>query len=147
MKKGYLPKAEFDSIFSKVPRACVELIVHTPEGIVLTKRNIEPAKGMWHYPGGTILLGERAVDTVARTAKDELGVEVKINKVLGYAEYPKLWADGYTGWPVGIVFDVTITSGELKNLDQADDIGCFKSVPENTIPDHADYLNKNVFID
>ncbi len=147
MKNGYLPKAEFDAIFSKVPRLCVELIVRTPDGIVLTKRNIEPCKGQWHYPGGTVFFGEMVTDTVRRVAKDELGVGVKIDKLLGYKEYPKMFADGYKGWPVGIVFEVSVVSGELKNVDQADAIGYFKSVPENTIPDHADYLNKNVFID
>lgn len=142
---NFLPKPEFDKIFSRVPRFSVELIVRTDEGIVLTKRSIEPCLGQWHIPGGTVLFGETLHDTVHRVANNELGVEVKINKLLGYFEYIKLNASGYKGWAVGLAFEVSITGGKLQASDQSEEVGKFNHVPENTIADQADFLNKFVF--
>ena len=30
-------------------------------------------------------------------------MEVRVDDMIGYIEYPKMHADGYAGWPVGIV--------------------------------------------
>ncbi len=46
----YLPFEEFQEIYSKVPRLCVEVVLRSDEGIMLTKRTINPWKGMWHFP-------------------------------------------------------------------------------------------------
>ena len=83
-----LPFEEFKSIYSKVPRLCVDLIVQKDNGIVLIKRAIEPSLGKWHFPGGTVLLGESLEDTIHRIAKEELNIKVSIEKLLGYME---LW--------------------------------------------------------
>ena len=44
----------FYKIYSLVPRLCVDIIVKDKRGVVLSKRDIPPCKGMWHIPGGTI---------------------------------------------------------------------------------------------
>ncbi|MBU0975306.1 NUDIX domain-containing protein, partial [Patescibacteria group bacterium] len=75
-----LPYKTFKYIYRKVPRLCVDVIVKTPRGIILTKRSIPPAKGWWHIPGGTILWGETVEQAVKRVAREEVGVEVKIKK-------------------------------------------------------------------
>lgn len=145
--KDFLPKAEFDLVYSKAVRLCVEIIVKTPDGVVLTKRDIEPCKGMWHYPGGTVLYGEHVEDAVHRLAAEELGVKVKIDKFIRYRDYPGIVAasGGEGGWPICLMFDVSIVGGSLNNDFQADQVACFKSVPENTIPEHAEFLNDYVF--
>lgn len=135
-----LPKAEFDSIFAKVPRLCVELIIRTPKGLLLTKRTIDPCKGQWHFPGGTLRFGETLTDAVQRVAQYELGIEVKINKLLGYLEYPQMNADGYKGWPVGVAFEVAIVSGEPRGSDQGEELGFFEEIPADTIVDQANFL-------
>ncbi|MFH0805336.1 MAG: NUDIX domain-containing protein, partial [Patescibacteria group bacterium] len=65
-----LPFSEFKSIYSRVPRLCVEIMVKTNNGVLLLKRNIDPEKGKWHLPGGTVLKGERLEDTVKRVAME-----------------------------------------------------------------------------
>ena len=101
---GWLPKAQFDSIFSRVPRLCVEVVIVAPErGVLLLRRDIPPNVGAWHIPGGTVLFGEPLVQTVKRVARDELGLEVAVGELLGYIEYPS-HLERRLDWPVGIAF-------------------------------------------
>jgi ADP-ribose pyrophosphatase YjhB (NUDIX family) len=136
----YLPKVEFDSIYSRVPRLTVEVIVKTQKGIILTKRAVEPCIGQWHIPGGTVRFSESLHQAVKRVALEELGVQVTITKLLGYIEYPKILAGGYKGWPVGIAFEVAISSGTPHGDFQADAVEYFEHVPDNTVTEQAEFL-------
>jgi ADP-ribose pyrophosphatase YjhB (NUDIX family) len=137
-------RAEFDSIFNRVPRLTVEILARNAGGILLTERAIEPCKGMWHIPGGTVRIRETLADAVIRVAKDELNLDVKPGEFLGYMEYPKLSASGYSGWPVGLVFEADIIGGEPKGGEQGRKIGYFTEIPENMVPDQADFLREHV---
>lgn len=75
-----LSKEEFDKIYQRVPRICVEVIVNTSQGIILTKRLISPCVGMWHIPGGTVYFGEKLEEAANRIADDELGIDIDIKK-------------------------------------------------------------------
>jgi ADP-ribose pyrophosphatase YjhB (NUDIX family) len=119
--------------------------VRTPEGIILTKRDIPPHQGDWHLPGGTVQFGEKATDAVARVAAEELGIEVNIEKMLGYFEYPQMFSSGYKGWPIDLVFEVTIKSGTPSGSVQAHELDYFTEVPENIIPEQAEWLNAHYF--
>lgn len=136
----FIPKDEFDRIYSRVPRLTVEIIVKTDKGIILTKRAVEPCIGQWHIPGGTVRFKETLHEAVHRIAIEELGVEVIIAKPLGYIEYPQIFASGYKGWPIGIAFAASIKEGTPHGDFQADEIGYFNQVPENTVSEQADFL-------
>src|SRR5436305_1013854 len=86
---GWLPKEEYDAIYSRVPRLSVEVLVLDPaRGVILALRDIPPFEGAWHIPGGTVLFGEPVTEAVRRVAQRELGVEVTADELLGYIEYP-----------------------------------------------------------
>lgn len=131
---------EFHDIYRRVPRLTVEVLCLTDSGFVLTRRSIEPCLGQWHLPGGTVHFGEHLRDAVARVAQDELGVHVDVGEQVGYIEYPHMLSSGYQGWPVGIVFEVTVAGGELIGGDQSDRVGCFRSVPPGTLHEQAEFL-------
>jgi ADP-ribose pyrophosphatase YjhB (NUDIX family) len=135
-----LSKEEFDSIYSKVPRLNVELVVETDGGYVLTERSIEPCIGQWHIPGGTVRHGETLHQAIARIAQAELGVTLDVKGVVGYIEYPQMHADGYPGWPIGIAFLCTVSGGMLRGSDQGEVVKCFKQVPEKTIQEQKVFL-------
>src|SRR5947209_6405839 len=105
---GWLPKADFDAIYSRVPRLSVEVVITSPErGVLLLLRNIPPNVGAWHIPGGTVLFGEPAVETVKRVARDELGADVTVGELLGYIEYPSHYENGLDS-PVWLAFAAEI---------------------------------------
>ena len=66
MDKHPLSQKELWEIYKKVPRLTVETIFHSNGGVFLTLRNIDPCKGLWHSPGGTVRFGERLTEAVAR---------------------------------------------------------------------------------
>ena len=123
---------EFNKVYSKVPRLAVDLFIRkAPDyGILLTKRAITPFKGMWHFPGGTVLKEETIKQALKRIAKEELGIKVKIGKLLGYYE---VFSDKHD---IVLVFQAEVTGGELKINEQATDFGYFTGLPINTIPAH-----------
>ncbi len=138
---GWLPKEEFDSIFSRVPRLCVEVVIASPErGVLLLRRDIPPNVGAWHIPGGTVLFGERVVDAVKRVARDELGLEVEVGELIGYIEYPSHFENGLDS-PVGLAFPA----------DPGDDRhaipeGCawFTTLPEGLYAEQRDFLEQHL---
>jgi ADP-ribose pyrophosphatase YjhB (NUDIX family) len=135
-----LTKEEFDTIYGKVPRLTVEVLVTTDDGILLTRRGIEPSRGCWHIPGGTVHFGEELHDAVRRVARNELDVDVEVGDQLGVIHYPNLLASGYRGWPVGLVFTARIATGIPARTEQSEEIGFFRTLPDDVMPDQAKFL-------
>lgn len=140
MKPKRLPEKEFKYIYSKVPRLCVEVIIQTKKGVILSKRDIPPYKGWWHIPGGTVMFGETLEEAVKRIALDELGLNVEIKKMLGVIEYPKLEGNH----AVGVAFSNKIISGNLSGSYQAKEVETFMDIPKKTIPEQKEFLTANL---
>lgn len=133
---------EFHDIYSKVPRLTVEVVIRSEKGVLLSLRNIEPCKGLWHLPGGTVFFGEKLTDAVKRVAKRELGVTVTGTKLLGYIEYPSHYKQG-TDCPVGIAF-LTDYEGDVEPNEEASELGWFRELPKNMHPDQDQFILKKV---
>jgi len=131
---------EFDTFFNRVTRMTVDLVIRTEDGLLMSKRSIEPCKGQWHIPGGTVRHGELIEQAVHRIGKQELGVELDIRKTLGYLEYPHMVTNGYPGWPISIVLEVAITAGQVTGTAHGEHIEYFTRVPDNTIEDQELFL-------
>ncbi len=147
MTNRYLiPEDDFKNIYSKVPRATIELLIFRDEGLLLTKRSIEPCFGKWHIPGGTIYFGETIDKAAKRIAQNELGVDIEIIREIGHIEYPIMYKEGYYGWPIGIALEVKTIAGNPRGSEQGEEVGYFKSIPANTIEDQVKFLNdKEIF--
>lgn len=132
---------KFRDIYSKATRLCVEVIIQTEKGIVLTLRQHSAWRDMWHIPGGTVYYGERLEETVKRVTKEEVGVEVCIKELLGYIHYPSEEKERGYGWSVGMAFLCEIKQGQLleKNSD-GEEIKEFSRVPERLIEEQEKFL-------
>jgi ADP-ribose pyrophosphatase YjhB (NUDIX family) len=137
-KKGWLPYKEFKYIYTKVPRLCVDIIIENEKGIILSKRNITPDKGKWHFPGGTVIKNEKLISAVKRISQDETGLNVKVLRFITTIEYFR--NDPYEH-AVSIVYLTKPISGSLRGSNQAKEIEYFKKVPRNIIKEHASVLN------
>ena len=125
-----LSEAEFREIYSRVPRLTVEVLIADARGVLLTRRAIEPCRGMWHLPGGTVRFGERLMEAVRRVAEDELGISVTAARMVGYIEYPSHFLDGLDS-PVGLAFLVTEQEGSLRLSASASESGWFTQLPRD----------------
>ena len=132
-----IPKDEFDRIFSKVPRLTVEVLITSEgRGVLLALRDVDPCRGMWNLPGGTVRFGERLVDAVRRVAAGELGVAVRVDSLAGYIEYPSHYENGLDS-PVGLVF-------RSRPLDEAHPRGqWFTVLPENMHEEQREFLARH----
>jgi len=72
----YVPEEKFREIERLVPLASFNAIIVDGEGRVLVmKRNNEPAKGLYWYPGGRIKLGQSLEEALKEQIKEETGLE------------------------------------------------------------------------
>lgn len=55
--------------------------------LLLQQRNKEPEKGYWSIPGGKLEWMETFEDAVKREVKEECGVDIKVEKLLGICDH------------------------------------------------------------
>ncbi len=135
-----LSKEEFDKIYARVPRVCVDLIIEIDGGILLTKRIIDPYMGKWHLPGGAILFGESLEEAAIHTAKRELNVKIDLGKLVGTVEFNPERKENEKH-AISLVFLAKIKSGELQLNEEANEFKIFKNgLPEEMILEHKNFL-------
>jgi 8-oxo-dGTP diphosphatase len=135
-----LSQAEYEDIYSKVPRLTVEVVIASEHGVLLSLRTSGPCRGLWHIPGGTVRYGEPLTQAVRRVAKEEVGLDVRADRLLGYLEYPSHLAQGID-WPVGIAFGVDLTPSSAHRLrTKPDALDWFSHLPEAMHYEQRDFL-------
>tara|TARA_B100000949_G_C14224231_1_gene425947 strand:+ start:146 stop:646 length:501 start_codon:yes stop_codon:yes gene_type:complete len=65
------------------PKLAVVVLVSNGSKLLLVKRAIEPALGKWSFPSGYVDLGEAVETAAVREVKEETGVDIKINFLVG----------------------------------------------------------------
>lgn len=71
--------------------------------------------GFWRVPGGRVNFGEKVEDTLKREMKEELCVDVKINKFLGYGQdYVEVPSINKKAYRFIVYFECEIVNGEVK---------------------------------
>ncbi len=141
-----LPQAQFEAIFSEVPRLTVEVVIVSDGRVLLSLRDVGPCEGMWHIPGGTVRFGEHLTDAVTRVARQELGLEVVARRLLGYIEYPSHLLVSWD-WPVGIAFQAGLAmpgGGGAAPWDRDDGrpgaVRWFSELPDEMHEEQKDFL-------
>jgi len=73
----------------KSPVLTVDGMILKEDKILLVKRAIPPFNGSWVLPGGHVKYGETVEKSIIREMKEELGIPVKIKKLIGIYSGPK----------------------------------------------------------
>ncbi len=107
----------------KSPILTVDAIIIKDNSIVLIKRKNDPFKDKWALPGGFVEYGETVENAVVREAKEETGLDVRIEKLLGVYSGPDRDPRGHT---VSVCFICRIVSGKLKSGTDSADVREFK---------------------
>lgn len=140
MRAKKLNKKDFNEIYRKAPRLCIDLVLLEKNGVLFTKRAIKPYKGYWHFPGGTVYFREKIEEAVKRVAREELGIEVKILELVHCVEILKTSTGGHD---VGLEFLIERTGGGEIKLDyQASKAEFFKIKPKKVIGVHWEVASK-----
>jgi ADP-ribose pyrophosphatase YjhB (NUDIX family) len=112
-------------VFYLDPKIAVGTVIQMPDrGIILVKRAIEPGYGKWVFPGGYVDRGEEITLAAIREAKEEVGVDVRLDRLINIYSYV-----GRT--PIVVVYAATYLGGTLAADDEGLDIQTFdaRSIP------------------
>jgi ADP-ribose pyrophosphatase YjhB (NUDIX family) len=88
-------------VFYLDPKLAGIAIIPWEDGVVLARRAIDPGYGLWVAPGGFVDVGERVEEAVIREVREEVFLNVQINRLLNVYSY-----SGRTTVIVGYVADV-----------------------------------------
>jgi 8-oxo-dGTP diphosphatase len=106
-------------VFYLDPKIAVGTIIRTSsERIVLVRRAIEPGYGRWVFPGGYVDRGETLITAAIREAREECGLDVRIDGLINLYSYP-----GRA--PVIVVYAATAVGGALAAHDECLETGEF----------------------
>ena len=99
-------------VFYMDPKVAVGTIIRTADDrLVLVRRAIEPGYGLWVFPGGYVDRGERLTDAALREAREESGLEIRIDGLVNVYSY-----GGAS--PIVIVYAATMIGGQLCTDDE-----------------------------
>ncbi len=142
-RKLPLTFTEFKTIYSKVPRLCVDLLIKTKNGYLLTLRQKNGYAGQWHIPGGTVYFQEKISDTIKRIAFEEIGTTVIVKKPLGYVEYFSEVKERGFGYTISLAFLCKLPKNFKISLDnQVEKYEFFKVIPKNTILEQKELIKR-----
>lgn len=141
MDQPLTPK-NYRFIFDKIPRLCVDLIITSEDGLLLSLRDIEPDSGVWHLPGGMVHKFESIEKAAERIALRETGLEIKIKDCLGYMEFPHENMSDFTRHSVSIAVSVTVVGGNLKSDFQSKELRYFKTRPDKVYPGQEIFIKR-----
>lgn len=95
------------------PKVAAGTIVRlADERVLLLRRAIEPGHGKWVFPGGYVDRGEVVEEAAVREAREEAGLQVKLDGLVGIYSYDRRT-------PIVIVFSAHVVSGEVAIDDES----------------------------
>jgi NAD+ diphosphatase len=111
--------------------AAVACLIFNKEGkLLLTRRAVEPAKGMLDLPGGFVEPMESAEAAVIREIKEELGI--RVTNVVYLASYPNEYIySGFSVFTTDMAFICKVE--DLSIIVPADDVSDFEFIFPNEV--------------
>ena len=112
--------SESSNAYPRTPRVGVGAITVKDGKVLLVKRAIEPSKGLWAIPGGTLKLGETLQECAAREILEETGIRIKVGACVYVFDFLERDDERKIKFHFVVVdFAADYISGEPKGADDA----------------------------
>jgi ADP-ribose pyrophosphatase YjhB (NUDIX family) len=109
-EQAVCPRCRF--VFYLNPKVVAATIPEQDGRLLLTRRAIDPGRGLWTFPGGFVDFGETAADAALRETWEETGLKVDLTGLLNVYSFP--------GSPVIIVYTARVAGGTLTACPEND---------------------------
>jgi 8-oxo-dGTP diphosphatase len=103
-----------DFVFYLNPKVVAATIPEDDGRILLTRRSIDPGRGLWTFPGGFVDFGETATDAAIRETLEETGLAVELTGLLNVFTYPAA--------PIIVVYRARVMGGTIACCDENDQV-------------------------
>jgi mutator protein MutT len=96
------------------PKVAAGTIIEDAGRVLLLRRAISPARGLWTFPGGYVDRGEPVDRAAVRETWEETGLRVRLERLHGVFSYPDVTV-------VLIVYTAAVTGGSLVAGDECEE--------------------------
>jgi mutator protein MutT len=126
---NFIPQTLYDQIVKCLPIVSVEAVIVKDNALLFLKRNNEPVKGEWWFPGGRIQKGESLEQTLCREIKEETGLEIIDHQLVNV--YSRVFPKRHD---ITIVYLCKCKENKIKLNNEHSKYEFFKTLPEDLHP-------------
>lgn len=126
-------------LFWNNPKPVVSIILHKDRKILMLQRAKEPFKNFWVLPGGFIGYQESAQEATKREAKEETGLDIVINGLIGVYRIDND--------PRGIHIDIIFHGTADGKTELSEEDKTWRLFSPDKLPEHIAYKHRNAIND
>jgi ADP-ribose pyrophosphatase YjhB (NUDIX family) len=120
---------------SLIPGASA-VVVNEAGAILLHRRDDNE---LWSIPGGSMEVGESIRETIVREVKEETGLDVEPQSIVGVYSNPRHvveYGDGEVRQQFSVCFACKLVGGQLATSDESLEVGFFAPAEIESLPVH-----------
>lgn len=120
------------------PKLVAVVVIQRGDTVLLGRRNMEPARGMWSFVSGYVDRGEKVEDAALREVKEETNLDVQLDGLLGvFSEQDNPH--------VVIAYCASIQDDDISGLmAQLDEVSELAFFPRDCLPELAFSADKHI---
>jgi ADP-ribose pyrophosphatase YjhB (NUDIX family) len=110
-------------------------VVVNDQGKIVLHRRSDNAR--WSIPGGAMELGESIAETAVREVKEETGLDVEVERLVGIYSDPGFvvaYSDGEVRQQFSICFACRVTGGKVATSDESLEVAFFRPDDIDDLP-------------
>jgi colanic acid biosynthesis protein WcaH len=120
-ESNHIPSELYDKIAKCMPIVSVEAVIVMDDSLLFLRRNNQPAKGEWWFPGGRIHIGESLEQALRREVKEETELEISSYKLINV--YSRVFPERHD---ITIVYLCKCKEGKIALNDEHSEYALFK---------------------
>ena len=126
---GFLPDALYEEVVKWLPIVSVEALIVIDDALLFLKRNNDPVKGKWWFPGGRIRRGEALKEALQREIKEETGLELSEHELINV--YSRVFPERHD---IAVAYLCMCKESKVTLNNEHSEYGLFRSIPVGLHP-------------